>query len=298
MSEKKIELSEKIAPRQKVENPKVSIIVPIYNVEKYLEKCLFTLTNQTLEDIEIVCVNDGSKDNSASILEEFSNKDNRIKVIEQKNAGLSAARNTGLKHAIGDYIGFLDSDDWVDLNYYEALYNAITKNNCDISMATIIRKRENSQKYRVHYTKEEIFEELEDKIKSAGIPKCCYVWNKLYKKEFVLNSNFKEGVLFEDMLWLPEIIKNADRICTVPDCNHYYRVNQNSIVKTLPSIKKQDDLYNSKKYIVQFFNENNLKLSEKDKNITKRQYFFFNIPILKIKEYSNNKNNKIPRFNN
>ena len=96
---------------------KVSIIVPVYNIEKYLAKCLDSLINQTLEDIEIICVNDGSTDNSAEILNEYAQKDCRIKIINQDNAGLSAARNTGINAANGEYIGYVDSDDWIDLNF-------------------------------------------------------------------------------------------------------------------------------------------------------------------------------------
>lgn len=101
---------------------KISIIVPVYNTEKFLEKCLNSLINQTLKDIEIICINDGSTDKSLQILEKFANKDKRIQIINQTNSGLSVARNIGIKKAKGEYIGFVDSDDWVDLNFFEQLY--------------------------------------------------------------------------------------------------------------------------------------------------------------------------------
>lgn len=104
--------------------PKVSIIVPVYNVEKYLSKCLNSLINQTLREIEILCVDDGSTDNSAKILENFVQKDCRVKVFSQKNSGQSVARNVAIEHASGEYLGFVDSDDWVDLDYFEKLYSA------------------------------------------------------------------------------------------------------------------------------------------------------------------------------
>ena len=119
------------------ENIKISIIVPCYNVEKYLPECLDSLLNQTFKYFEIICVNDGSNDSTLSILEKYSKKDSRIKIISQKNKGLSGARNTGIDAAKGDYIAFLDSDDWVDNNFYLKLYEAITKHNCDIAAATI-----------------------------------------------------------------------------------------------------------------------------------------------------------------
>ena len=105
-------------------NIKVSIIVPVYNVEKYLAQCLDSLINQTLKEIEIICVNDGSKDNSAKILTAYAQKYVRIKIINQTNQGLSAARNNGISVATGEYIGFVDSDDWVDIDFYKKLYSA------------------------------------------------------------------------------------------------------------------------------------------------------------------------------
>lgn len=107
--------------------PKVSIIVPIYNVEKYLDRCIQSLVNQTLNDIEIILVDDGSPDNCPSMCDEYAQKDNRIKVIHKQNAGLGYARNSGLEIAIGEYIAFVDSDDYVDTSMYETLYKkAIT----------------------------------------------------------------------------------------------------------------------------------------------------------------------------
>ena len=112
--------------------PKVSVIIPVYNVEKYLSECLDSVVNQTLKDIEIICVNDGSPDGSAAILEEYAQKDNRIKVITQENRGLSEARNSGLKIASGEYIAFLDSDDYIDLKFFEQLYKRGIESNSDV----------------------------------------------------------------------------------------------------------------------------------------------------------------------
>lgn len=113
---------------------KVSIIVPFFNTEKYIEKCLNSLVNQTLSDIEIICVNDGSTDNSMITVRRFALKDSRIKIIEQQNLKQGAARNNGMKIAQGEYIGFVDSDDWVDLDYFERLYNAAKKYDSDIAL--------------------------------------------------------------------------------------------------------------------------------------------------------------------
>ena len=267
--------------------PKISVIVPCFNVEKYLEKCLESLVRQTYKDFEVICVNDGSTDFTNGILSAFSCIDKRIKFITQKNLGVSIARNNGLALARGQYISFIDSDDWVDENYFESLVNALERNNCDIAAATIVRKRPNTQKYRVHYTKEVVYKTLQEKINICKIPQCCYIWNKLYKKELIGGTIFKEGVLFEDVLWLPQIIKKACNIVTVPNTQYYYRVRKNSIVKEITNKQKQLDSYNSKKYIIKFFKENNLELPHKYEHITKRIIYVFNIPVFKIKEKEN-----------
>ena len=143
----------------------VSVIIPVYNSKNYLNKCIESLINQTFNDIEFIFVNDGSTDNSLSILEQYSKKDSRIKIINQKNQGISQARNRGMKEAKGRYIGFIDSDDWVDLDFYQKLYSSIIETNADIAVSSIIRIGKNYQKYRVKYDRTETFESLEDKIK-------------------------------------------------------------------------------------------------------------------------------------
>ena len=260
---------------------KISVIIPIYNSEKYLKKCLDSVVNQTFHDKEIICVNDGSTDSSLEILKQYSN----IKIISQENKGLSEARNTGIKAAQGEYIGFVDSDDWVDLNFYEKLYNSITKNDADIACATIKRRK---NKYRVMYKEEKVYTDLEEKIRICGLLDSSYVWNKLYKAQLIKQNLFTPNVYFEDMIWTPNVIKQSEKLVTVPNTIYYYRANINSIVKKCPSKKKQCDFYNAKKYVVRFFDENHIKLSENERYITKRKYYFCNILLLKIKEYRYN----------
>lgn len=263
---------------------KISVVIPVFNVEKFLSECLTSVTNQTYKNLEIIIINDGSSDNSPKIIKEFQQKDNRIILIEQENLGPSTARNRGVEAATGDFIVFIDSDDWIDLDFIEKLHNAIKKTDADIAAASIIRKRKNSEKYRTHYTEENISSTLKEKIIACDIPRCCYVWNKLYKTELVRQIPFTEGVYFEDVLWLPKLLKAAKTLVTVPETNYYYRVNPNSIVKQAPSKKIQRDSYNAKKFIVKFFKDNNLELSEKEKNITKKSFYFSKLLLLKIKE--------------
>lgn len=266
---------------------KISVIVPIYNTSLYLSECLNSLINQTYKNLEIICINDGSTDNSLEILNEYQKKDNRIKIITQENQGLSSARNKGIEEANGELISFIDSDDWVDLNFYEKLVNALKKENADIAAASIIRTRKTYSKPRVKYEKQITANTLEEKIKACNIPKCCYVWNKIYKTSIVKNRNFKINAYFEDVLWTPLILKNSNKMVCVPDTNYYYRANSSSIVKKKQTPKKQQDAYFAKKFIVNFLKENNIPLSKKEKTIIKSIKYFLNFPILKIKEYEN-----------
>ena len=131
--------------------PKVSVIIPVYNVEQYLRECLDSVVNQTLKDIEIICVNDGSTDNSLVILEEYAAKDERIKIVNKENGGLSSARNCAIPLARGEYIGFVDSDDWIDLDFYEKLYNTAKKYKAEIACANLYRVSNTKSKYFVKH---------------------------------------------------------------------------------------------------------------------------------------------------
>ena len=127
---------------------KISIIIPVYNAEKYLRKCLDSVINQTLKEIEIICINDGSTDLSLSILKKYATCDNRIKIINQENQGVAIARNNGLKYATGEYIGYVDSDDYVSSIFFELLYNNAKKYNADIACGEIRRPNAESAQER------------------------------------------------------------------------------------------------------------------------------------------------------
>lgn len=266
--------------------PEVSVIVPVYNVEMYLQRCLDSLTGQTLKDIEIICIDDGSPDNCGKILDEYAANDSRIKVIHQDNAGLSAARNNGMKIANGKYISFVDSDDFVDLEFLEKLYETAERSQADITAASIIRKRKNSEKYRIHYTEEADVETLPEKIAVCNVPKCCYVVSKLYRRELIIDEKFSDGVYFEDVLWLPGILKKSGKLVTVPGVNYYYWVNPLSTVKQV-SAKKIIDRANSKTFIIKFFDKNGLTLAKRDRTINRKIVYLGRIPLLKVKEYKN-----------
>ena len=211
--------------------PKVSIIVPVYNVEKYLEKCLDSLINQTLKDIEIICINDGSLDNSINILEKYAIKDNRLKIISQKNAGLSAARNTGINAASGDYIGFCDSDDWVSLDFYEKLYKCAVQNNTDIACGEIIKIRKGKEKKFLTYNNETIAKTYLEKLQSCNVPDYSYAWNKIYRLSKIKKHNlyFEEGITYEDIIFSPQALFYLDKTVTIKNTYYYYLSRKTSI---------------------------------------------------------------------
>lgn len=181
---------------------KLSVIVPVYNVEQYLARCLDSLINQTYQDLEIICVNDGSKDNCGQILDEYAARDKRIMVIKQENAGLSAARNTGMKAARGELIGFVDSDDWVEPETYAEAVKAMAdgvdlvcwgaKVVCDEEFEELEGIRE------YHRVKQNGIVELTDRVKRQT---ACTAWNKLYRKSIIdrFQIEFPRGLLYEDI---------------------------------------------------------------------------------------------------
>ncbi|HNW25236.1 MAG TPA: glycosyltransferase [Candidatus Gastranaerophilaceae bacterium] len=215
---------------------KISVIVPAYNTSSYLKQCLESLISQTFNDIEIICVNDGSTDNSLEILNKFAKKDKRIKIISQKNQGLSAARNTGIKAAKGEYIGFVDSDDWADESMFEKLYQNAKKFDADISMCSITTFNEDTGVYNNSdpYMTMNLFpESFEDRVFS---PKetydfifriCVVAWNKIYKRDFLdkIGGFFKEGLVFEDNLFFCQTFMQANKICITKENLIFYRLN-------------------------------------------------------------------------
>lgn len=269
-----------------MENVKISIIVSVFNTEKYLRECLNSLVNQTFKSVEIICVDDGSTDNSPEILEEFKAKDKRIKVIHQENFGPSVARNNALKIAQGDYIGFVDSDDWVDLDFFEKLYNAAKKNNADIAAGDFYRRGKKIKSQKLKYKKEEVFINPTDKIKSAYVPKYNYIWNKIYRRDSLLKLNlqFEKGRYYEDMLWLVKIIYFLNGFVTVPNTFYHYRKTNNSIV-TKKSLKHMKDRVYAENEMVKFMYDHNVQILIPCKKAEKLKVSLFGINVLKVEYY-------------
>ena len=221
---------------------KVSVIVPVYNVEKYLRQCLDSLVNQTLKEIEIICINDGTKDNSVEIINEYVKKCPNIILINQENQGLGMARNNAMKHAKGDYIAFVDSDDWVDTDMYEVLYNKAIETDADIVECDYRMVFENSTKIKnrtlfgsLHtwkkfpivcgkifdwkYVKTQVFNGLR-----------CMVWNRLYKRSLIFNNNltFPKGK-GEDYPFSLDAVLSAKSIVHCGKILYNYRIREASI---------------------------------------------------------------------
>lgn len=264
------------------ENIKVSVVIPVYNVEKYIRQCLESVINQTLKDIEIICINDGSKDNTLKILEEYSQKDSRIVLIDKENEGLSAARNQGTELARGEYISYIDSDDWVDIHYLEELYNAAKKYNSDVACSSIIRVTGGRRRNKLIYKKEEFTRDIDKKNELTNVPIYSYVWNKIYKRDKLIQSGvkFPIGRVYEDIIWSIQAIYYLDGVVTVPSAIYYYRKNPTSVMS---SKAKQNaiDCATSEKEMLEFAKEKGLKLLDGYKYAKRDRYRFLGITLLK-----------------
>lgn len=210
-----------------LEQLKVSVIVPVYNVEKYLPQCIESIINQTYKNLEIILVDDGSTDNSGKICDQYAENDNRIVVIHKINGGLSDARNVGLKKAIGDYIGFVDSDDWIEANMYEVMLNKILENDYDIVSCGHFVEYQNKS-CKVCYGNKV--------IEKSNIVKDYYSENnvfygpcmRLYKKSIWENLKYPEGKLYEDVFVFLDTFCKANKIISIDNCLYHYRQRKSS----------------------------------------------------------------------
>ena len=259
---------------------KFSIIIPVYNVEKYLEQCLNSVLNQTFTDYEVICVNDGSTDGSLDILRSFAKKDARIQIINQKNGGLSDARNAGIQAAKGDYIFLIDSDDWITENALE-----------------VLSKNTENQDF-IAFNGERFFEDGKIEIPDKGISEpqltgweyynkyvhqgrnfhfVCVVL-RLYRREFLIENKlfFKKGIYHEDNLFTPICCYYAENIKIIPDILYIYRIREGSITQT-PNQKRIYDIVNSANDLAEFFIPKNIDKIAIYREIA-RMYFSVFVP--------------------
>ena len=213
--------------------PTVSIIIPVYNVEKYLDKCLDSVVNQTYTNLEIILVDDGSPDNCPAMCDAWMSRDSRINVIHQLNGGLSRARNAGLKIAAGEFIGFVDSDDWIEPEMFELLMTAIMETDADIAVCRYQQESVDSKgiKKVVVSSEKKLYsnEEALRLIIMGGSFIGTVVWNKLYRKSILANIRFPEGKIHEDNLWTPQIVGNSKLIVCIENSLYHYVIRKGSL---------------------------------------------------------------------
>ena len=218
----------------------ISVIIPMYNNEKFINRCLNSIVNQTLKNIEIICVNDGSTDNTLKILREYQLNDNRIKIIDKSNGGVSEARNIGMRRAQGDYITFVDADDWLELNAFEKMYKFATKNNSDIIRSLYFNNNSKNDKINFYSSDMKKFEKDLILGRISG-----YVWVLLIKKDiFKENIDFDNDIAFkEDTIFYLKLLKHGYKIDMLNEYTyHYYENfdsasrNRNDYIKFLKNI--------------------------------------------------------------
>ena len=231
--------------------PKVSVIVPIYNVEKYLEKCINSLLSQTLEDIQIILVNDGSKDNSGNIAKEYekNNKD-RVIYVEKENGGLSDARNYGLKYATGDFIAFLDSDDYIEKNDYEEMYNKAIEENADYVECDFIWEFPN----KIRVDKQYPYKNKKEMLSFVRV----VAWNKLIKRQLIIDNNleFPKGLRYEDVEFTYKLIPFINKFAYVDKPFIHYVQREGSIANV--QNERTAEIFTVLDNVIEFYKKNNI----------------------------------------
>ncbi len=231
---------------------KYSIVVPMYNVEKYIEKCILSIINQTYNNFELLIVNDGSTDSSADIINNI--KDKRIKVLNKKNGGLSDARNYGVKYSTGDYIWFVDGDDYIKEDSLEIINKKLSNEKCDLLIFKYYRVKDNKE-----FKNKELYYGFHDKRKILLCSKSPIACAKIFSREFYLKNKFefKKGVYYEDLEIVPYIMSLTDKICYIDDYLYYYVIRNNSIMNNnIFNIKKDDKFYVIDSLFSRFKNNN------------------------------------------
>ena len=236
----------------------ISVIVPVYKVEKYLYKCVDSILAQTYTNLEIILVDDGSPDNCGKICDEYAVKDSRIIVIHQPNGGLSAARNAGLDIATGDFIGFVDSDDYIAPDMYEKLYNALKENDADLSICNFVYVDSNGNDLNLYppysaklYKGREIMHLFSERNYVCFVT----VWNRLYRKQLFDNLRFEIGKTNEDEFIAHKIFYRCNTIVFTENTFYYYLKREDSIMGSSVAINRSDGvegIYNR----LQFLKEN------------------------------------------
>ena len=230
-------------------NPKLSVIVPVYNVEKYLPQCMDSLLNQTLTDIEVILVDDGSPDNCPSLCDEYAKQDQRVKVVHKGNGGLGYARNSGIEIATGEYIAFLDSDDYVELNTYQKLYSIAKDTKADAVYYNYQRFNDFGEIWTEMNIREKMHFRTKDDIRGfmlnmiANPPKavndsdincssCCVLYSSKMINKYGLRFKSERDIVYEDLPFNLEYLLHSSNVIAIPEIFYNYRVNPSSLTRT------------------------------------------------------------------
>lgn len=230
---------------------KVSVVIPVYNVEDYVEKCLDSVVNQTLDDIEIIVVNDGSTDSSKEKINKYLEKyPNKIKYLEKENGGLSSARNFGMPHATGKYIAFLDSDDYIEKDAYEKMYNLAEKENADMVDCDFIWEYPNKNKM----DKVKEYNSKEEMIEKGRVA----AWNKLIRRDIIERENLKfpEGLRYEDVDFFYKLVPYIEKVVFSREPYIHYVQRQTSITNTQNS--RTEEIFIVLDNVINYYKEKNL----------------------------------------
>lgn len=227
-----------------MDNLVISVIVPIYKVEDYLNKCIESIVNQTYSNLEIILVDDGSPDSCPQICDEWAKKDSRIKVIHKENGGLSDARNAGMRVASGEYISFIDSDDYISLDFIQTLLSVMKTEHSEIVECSVVKFYEDG-KIDV-YSDDMAVISFDAEMALSGLiseePFHQHVWNKLYKAEIAKGFPFAVGKLNEDEFWTYQVFGSAKRVTKVNKTMYFYLQRSSSIMGEKYSIHRLDAL--------------------------------------------------------
>lgn len=239
------EVNENNLDSQKQNKPLISVIVPIYKVENYLNCCINSIINQTYKNLEIILIDDGSPDNCGKICDDFKKEDIRIKVIHEKNNGIGSARNKGLNICNGEYISFVDSDDYIMPNLIESLYDEIY--DCDYVSCGYTRVDSKGNQENIFSPKDKIILTGKDALykhystdNTIENINCIYVWGKLFRRTIWDELRFPEGILFEDIYIMPQILLKCNKVKFINYAGYYYRKVEGSITNNQnPEHKKK-----------------------------------------------------------
>ncbi len=228
----------------------ISIILPVYNVEKYVEKCITSILNQSYKNFELIIVNDGSTDRSLEICQKYQGEN--ILLLDKPHGGLSSARNLGLQYCKGEFIAFIDSDDWVEENYLEELINGFTEEDIDITQCGHVRRKDNQKILRQRNVEEKIMDTQDliwhEHLVTGNLN--TMVWGKIFRKSLIENFRFQENHDYEDGMFIIDILEHTRKVKTINKLLYNYRKNPASITQSGMTAQKIYDCFYAAEYVL------------------------------------------------